>query len=196
MGASRIMIPAKSETKIRLAAGHAGVLVSAVAMIAIVAASNWLVQFPINDWLTWGAFSYPFSFLITDLTNRRFGPAAARRVIYAGFAVGVVLSAVLATSRIAVASGSAFLLAQLLDVTLFNWLRRQSWWRAPFVASGVGSIMDTAAFFGIAFIGTGLPWPTWAAGDLAVKLAFALFCLAPYRLLMDRIGPAWAAAPA
>ena len=84
------------------------------------------------------------------------------------------------------ASGAAFLLAQLLDVTLFNWLRRQSWWRAPFVASAVGSIVDTATFFGIAFIGTGLPWLTWAAGDLAVKLAFALFCLAPYRLLMDR----------
>jgi len=167
-----------------------------VAMVVIVAASNWLVQFPINDWLTWGAFAYPFSFLVTDLTNRRFGPGAARRVIYAGFAVGVVLSAVLATPRIAAASGSAFLLAQLLDVTLFNWLRRQSWWRAPFVASAVGSITDTATFFGIAFIGTGLPWFTWALGDLAVKMAFALFCLAPYRLLMDRLGPAWVAARA
>jgi queuosine precursor transporter len=162
-----------------------------VAMVVIVAASNWLVQFPINDWLTWGAFTYPFSFLVTDLTNRRFGPASARRVIYAGFAVGVVLSVVLATPRIAAASGAAFLLAQLLDVTLFNWLRRQTWWRAPFVASGAGSVVDTATFFGIAFIGTGLPWLTWALGDLAVKLAFALFCLAPYRLLMDRLGPAW-----
>ena len=190
------MNPSNSETKTPLSGDRTGVSVSAAAMVAIVAVSNWLVQFPINDWLTWAAFSYPFSFLVTDLTNRRFGPAAARRVIYVGFAVGVVLSAVLASSRIAAASGSAFLLAQLLDVTLFNWLRRQSWWRAPFVASGVGSIMDTAAFFGIAFIGTGLPWPTWAAGDLAVKLAFALFCLAPYRLLMDRIGPAWAPAPA
>ena len=190
------MNPANSGTKSLLAGDRMGVSVSAVAMVAIVAASNWLVQFPINDWLTWGAFSYPFSFLVTDLTNRRFGPAAARRVIYLGFAVGVALSAMLATPRIAAASGSAFLLAQLLDVTLFNWLRRQSWWRAPFVASGVGSIMDTATFFGLAFVGTGLPWTTWAAGDLAVKLAFALFCLAPYRLLMDRIGPAWAAAPA
>jgi uncharacterized PurR-regulated membrane protein YhhQ (DUF165 family) len=166
-------------------------LPAVMAMVVIVAASNWLVQFPINDWLTWGAFTYPFSFLVTDLTNRRFGPASARRVIYAGFAVGVLLSAILATPRIAVASGSAFLLAQLLDVTLFNWLRRQSWWRAPFVASGVGSVVDTGMFFGIAFIGTGLPWPTWALGDLAVKLAFAVFCLAPYRLLMERIGPAW-----
>ena len=163
-----------------------------LAMIAIVGASNFLVQFPINDWLTWGAFSYPFSFLVSDLTNRRFGPVAARRVIYAGFAVGVVLSAILATPRIAAASGSAFLLAQLLDVTVFNWLRRQSWWRAPFLASGIGSVVDTATFFGIAFVGTGLPWTTWALGDLAVKLAFAFFCLAPYRLLMFRIGPAWA----
>ena len=190
------MSPANSETKTLLARDRMGVSVSAAAMVAIVAASNWLVQIPINDWLTWGAFSYPFSFLVTDLTNRRFGPAAARRVIYVGFAVGVVLSAILATPRIAAASGSAFLLAQLLDVTLFNWLRRQSWWRAPFVASGAGSVMDTATFFGIAFVGTGLPWTTWAAGDLAVKLAFALFCLAPYRLLMARIGPGWAAARA
>ncbi|MGE0118091.1 MAG: VUT family protein [Dongiaceae bacterium] len=163
-----------------------------LAMVAIVAASNWLVQFPINDWLTWGAFTYPFAFLVTDLTNRRFGPAAARRVIYAGFAVGVVLSALLATPRIAAASGLAFLLAQLLDVTVFNWLRQRSWWRAPFVASALGSIADTATFFGIAFIGTGLPWITWGMGDLAVKLGFALFCLAPYRALMFRIGPAWA----
>ena len=190
------MSPANSETKTVLSGDRTGVAVSAAAMIAIVAASNWLVQFPINDWLTWGAFSYPFSFLVTDLTNRRFGPAAARRVIYAGFAVGVVLSAILAPWHIARASGAAFLLAQLLDVTLFNWLRRQSWWRAPFIGSGVGSVMDTATFFGMAFAGTGLPWMTWAAGDLVVKLAFALFCLAPYRLLMDRIGPAWAAAPA
>jgi hypothetical protein len=172
-------------------------LPAVLAMVIIVAASNWLVQFPINDWLTWGAFSYPFSFLVTDLTNRRFGPAAARRVIYAGFAVGVVLSTIIVKeARIPIASGMAFLIAQLLDVTVFNWLRRQSWWRAPFAASALGSVVDTSMFFGIAFIGTGLPWPTWAAGDLAVKLAFALFCLAPYRLLMDRIGPAWAAARA
>jgi uncharacterized PurR-regulated membrane protein YhhQ (DUF165 family) len=167
-----------------------------LAMVVIVATSNWLVQFPINDWLTWGAFSYPFSFLVTDLTNRRFGPVAARRVIYVGFAVGVVLSVILATPRIAAASGLAFLIAQLLDVTVFNWLRRQSWWRAPFAASALGSVVDTATFFGIAFIATGLPWITWALGDLAVKMSFALFCLAPYRLLMDRIGPAWAASRA
>lgn len=168
----------------------------ALAMMAIVASSNWLVQFPINDWLTWGAFSYPFAFLVTDLTNRRFGPAAARRVIYAGFAVGVALSVILATPRIAAASGLAFLVAQLLDVAIFNRLRQQSWWRAPFVSSVLASIIDTATFFGIAFIGTGLPWITWGLGDLAVKLAFALFCLAPYRALMVRIGPAWAASKA
>jgi uncharacterized PurR-regulated membrane protein YhhQ (DUF165 family) len=168
-----------------------------VAMVVIVAASNWLVQFPINDWLTWGAFTYPFSFLVTDLTNRRFGPGAARRVIYVGFAVGVVASAaIVQEARIPIASGTAFLIAQLLDVTVFNWLRRQSWWRAPFAASALGSVVDTGTFFGIAFINTGLPWFTWALGDLAVKLAFALLCLAPYRLLMDRIGPAWAAARA
>jgi queuosine precursor transporter len=102
------MIPANSETKTPFGGDRMGVSVSAVAMIVIVAASNWLVQFPINDWLTWGAFSYPFSFLVTDLTNRRFGPAAARRVIYVGFAVGVVLSAALATPRIAAASGSCW----------------------------------------------------------------------------------------
>lgn len=161
-------------------------------MVVIVAASNWLVQFPINDWLTWGAASYPFSFLVTDLTNRRFGPSATRRVIYVGFAVGVVLSAMLAPWRIAAASGSAFLVAQLLDVTVFNWLRQRSWWRAPFVSSILSSVVDTGTFFGGAFIGTGLPWFTWALGDLAVKLLFALFCLAPYRLLMFRFGPAWA----
>lgn len=163
----------------------------ALAMVVIVAASNWLVQFPINDWLTWGAFTYPFAFLVTDLTNRRLGPAATRRVIYVGFAVGVVLSVILATPRIAAASGLAFLVAQLLDVTVFNWLRQRSWWRAPFVSSVLGSVIDTAMFFGIAFIGTGLPWFTWGLGDLAVKLGFALFCLAPYRLLMFRFGPAW-----
>jgi hypothetical protein len=168
----------------------------ALAMVVIVAASNWLVQFPINDWLTWGAFTYPFSFLVTDLSNRRFGPAATRRVIYAGFVVGVVLSAALADWRIAAASGSAFLVAQLLDVTVFNWLRQQSWWRAPFISSILSSVIDTGMFFGIAFIGTGLPWFTWAIGDLAVKLCFALVCLAPYRVLMDRIGPAWGRAPA
>lgn len=164
-----------------------------LAMVVIVAASNWLVQFPINDWLTWAAFIYPFSFLVTDLTNRRLGPVAARRVIYVGFAVGVVASFIIVQKlRIPIASGTAFLIAQLLDVTVFNWLRRQSWWRAPFAASALGSAVDTGTFFSIAFLGTGLPWVTWALGDLAVKMFFALFCLAPYRLLMFRIGPAWA----
>ena len=111
-----------------------------LAMVVIVAASNWLVQFPINDWLTWAAFVYPFAFLVTDLTNRRLGPVAARRVIYAGFAVGVVASFMIVQElRIPIASGTAFLVAQLLDVTVFNWLRRLSWWRAPFVASALGS---------------------------------------------------------
>ncbi len=165
---------------------------AALAMVVIVSAANWLVQFPINDWLTWGAFSFPFAFLVTDLTNRRFGPGAARRVIVAGFVVAALLSALLATPRIAAASATAFLLGQLLDVTIFNRLRRQAWWRAPFVSSVIASAVDTAVFFGIAFVGTGLPWVTWGLGDLAVKLAFALFCLAPYRVLMAVIGPAWA----
>lgn len=163
-----------------------------IAMIVVVVASNWLVQFPINDWLTWGAFSYPLSFLVTDLTNRRFGPVVARRVVYVGFAVAVVLSALVAPVRIALASGSAFLVAQLLDITVFNYLRRQSWWRAPFISSAAASTIDTAMFFSIAFAGSGLPWITWGLGDLAVKLAMALFCLAPYRVLMAVVGPVWA----
>lgn len=160
-------------------------------MVVVVVASNFLVQFPINDWLTWGAFSYPFSFLVTDLTNRRHGPERARRVVYVGFAVGVVLSAVVAPSRIAIASGSAFLVAQLADITIFNRLRRQAWWRAPFVSSFLASALDTAVFFAFAFAGTGLPWVTWALGDYGVKLAMALFCLAPYRVLMAVVGPAF-----
>jgi uncharacterized PurR-regulated membrane protein YhhQ (DUF165 family) len=164
-----------------------------IAMVGVVVASNWLVQFPINDWLTWGAFSYPLAFLVTDLTNRRFGPERARRVVYVGFAVGVILSAWIAPVRIALASGAAFLVAQLLDITVFNWLRQQTWWRAPFVSSFLASIVDTAMFFSIAFAGTSVPWITLSLGDLAVKLAMALFCLAPYRVLMTVIGPVWRA---
>lgn len=164
----------------------------ALAMMAIVAASNYLVQFPINDWWTWGAATYPFAFLVTEMTNRRFGPAVARRVVYAGFVLGVALSALLAPPRIAAASGAAFLLAQLLDITVFNRLRRQVWWLAPFAAASLASIVDTAAFFSIAFAGTGVPWHTLAAGDLVAKLAMAVFCLAPYRLFMAWVRPVWA----
>jgi hypothetical protein len=157
------------------------------AMVAVVASSNVAVQYAINEWLTWGAFTYPFAFLVTDLTNRRLGPARARMVVYVGFALAVVLSSLLATPRIALASGSAFLTAQLLDILVFNRLRRQSWWRAPLISSAISSVWDTAVFFGLAFAGTGLPWVTWAFGDLGVKGAMALVLLFPFRVLM---GPA------
>ncbi len=163
------------------------------AMIAIVAASNVLVQYPINDWLTWGALTYPVSFLVTDVINRALGPARARRVVYAGFALAVALSWFLADPRIAVASGTAFLAAQLLDIAVFDRLRRGSWWRAPLVSSAAGSVLDTALFFSIAFAGTGLPWITWGLGDLAVKFAAALLFLAPFRVLMAWARPVEAA---
>ena len=155
-----------------------------IAMTIIVAASNFLVQYPINDWLTWGALTYPVAFLITDLTNRRLGPQSARRVVYVGFAFAVVLSIVLATPRIAMASGSAFLAAQLLDITVFNRLRRARWWLAPLTSSVLGSVLDTALFFALAFAGTAVPWITLAFGDLGVKLAMALLMLVPFRLLL------------
>src|SRR5690606_15787250 len=115
------------------------------AMTAVVVASNFLVQFPFSHFglgevLTWGAFTYPFAFLVTDLSNRRYGPGTARRVVIAGFTAAVVLSIWLATPRIAIASGSAFLLAQMLDVSIFDWLRRQAWWRAPLISTIIGSI--------------------------------------------------------
>jgi uncharacterized PurR-regulated membrane protein YhhQ (DUF165 family) len=162
-----------------------GVVAAVVAMTVIVVASNVLVQFPVNDWLTWGAFTYPVAFLVTDLANRRLGPAAARRVVYLGFALAVICSIWLATPRIALASGTAFLVAQLLDVQVFDRLRRGSWWRAPLVSSAVASTIDTALFFSLAFALTGLPWVGWALGDLAVKLAVALAMLVPFRLLMS-----------
>lgn len=161
------------------------------AIIGVVVASNVLVQFPINDWLTWGAFTYPAAFLVTDLTNRRLGPGAARRVASLGFLCAVALSIWLATPRIAFASGTAFLSAQLMDIAIFNRLRQAPWWRAPLFSSGLASVWDTAIFFSLAFAGTGLPWVTWAVGDLAVKLLMALVLLAPFRLFMGgRAAPA------
>ena len=164
-----------------------GLILGVAAMTLIVAASNLLVQYPINDWLTWGAFTYPVSFLVNDLTNRHLGPGRARRVVYAGFAVGVLLSVMLSTPRIAAASGLAFLSAQLLDVSIFNRLRQGAWWRAPLVSSVVASVLDTALFFSLAFAGTGLPWTTWAAGDLAVKGAMAGVMLLPFWTLRRAI---------
>jgi len=203
------------------------------AMALVVVASNVLVQFPVDgnvgglalaDILTWGAFTYPFAFLVTDLANRRYGPAVARRIVFVGFMLAVACSIVVPPLlfrygliefetaadrlvRIAIASGAAFLAAQLLDVTVFNWLRRQSWWRAPVLGSLAGSVLDTAVFFSVAFsaafvfagpgdafalenapllglLSAETPrWISWAIGDLTVKLLIAVFALIPYRLI-------------
>lgn len=160
--------------------------IAVLAMIVTVAASNYLVQFPINDVLTWGAFTYPVSFLVTELTNRLYGPKRARQVVYAGFAAAVLVSAFLASPRIALASGTAFLAAQLLDVSVFNRLRQGSWWRAPLAASLAGSLLDTALFWSIAFLGEDIPLLTLAAGDMSVKLLMALLMLTPFRLIVWR----------
>jgi len=160
-----------------------------IAMIIVVASSNFLVQFPINNWLTWAALTYPISFLITDLTNRSYGPILARRVVYAGFALAIGLSIWLATPRIALASGLAFLIAQLLDVYVFDYLRRRVWWKPPLVSSTVGSAIDTVIFFSIAFVGTGVPWITIGIGDFGIKLAIAIGLLLPFRALIFLIKP-------
>ena len=156
------------------------------AMAIIVTASNILVEQPINDWLTWGALTYPVAFLITDLANRTQGAAVARKVVIVGFVAAVVMSLLLANPRIALASGTAFLVAQLFDVYVFDRLRNQSWWMPPFVSSTLGSIVDTALFFSIAFVATGLPWVTWAIGDFGVKMALALIMLIPFRVAFVR----------
>ena len=150
----------------------------------IVVGSNILVQVPLNDWLTWGGLSYPVAFLVTDVLNRRFGPAAARRVAWVGFAAALAVSVWVASPRIALASGLAYLCAQLIDIRVFDRLRDQRWWRAPLLSGTAGALFDTAVFFGVAFAGTGLPWLTWMLGDLAVKLAVNLAMLAPFRALM------------
>jgi len=206
------------------------------AMAVVVVASNVLVQFPVQgqvgglslaDVLTWGAFTYPLAFLVTDLANRRHGPVMARRVVLFGFALAVASSILFPPLlfrlgliefetaadrlvRIATASGLAFLAAQLLDVTVFNWLRRQSWWRAPIIGTLCGSVVDTAIFFSVAFaaafafvgpddafaleaaplLGIGpveaARWMSWAMSDLAVKLLIAVFALIPYRIIAWR----------
>jgi len=159
-------------------------------MAVVVVASNILVGYPINDWLTWGALTYPVAFLVTDVTNRRFGPRAARRVVYVGFALAVVLSVVLASPRIALASGSAFLVAQTLDIQVFDRLRDQVWWLPPLVSSLLGSALDTALFFTLAFYGTGLPWIGWGIGDFGVKVTVALLLLPAFRVLVRGRDPA------
>ncbi|MBV6633647.1 MAG: VUT family protein [Alphaproteobacteria bacterium] len=173
---------------------------SVLAMALVVLVANIAVQYPVpdalvggalplSDWLTWGAFVFPLAFLVTDLTNRLFGVKAAGKVVLVGFICGVVLSAIFADLRIAAASGTAFLTAQLLGVTVFDRLRQASWWMAPLISSLLGSVVDTALFFSLAFAGTGLPWVTWALGDFAAKLIMAGFALAPFRMIS-----VWAAA--
>ncbi len=162
------------------------------AMAAVIVLSNVLVQHPINDWLTWGAFSYPLVFLVTDLTNRALGPQAARRVAWIGFAVAVAVSLALAPWRIALASGAAFILSQVMDIAVFNRWRAMSWWKAPLIGSLVASCIDTGVFFFLAFAGSDFDWLTLAAGDLAVKAAMATLLLAPYRALLPRL-QTWAA---
>ena len=162
-------------------------LAMTAAMMLIVASANVLVQYPVNDWLTWGALTYPISYFITDLTNRLRGPRAARRVVWAGFALAVLLSAVLATPRIALASGTAFLVSQLLDVAVFDRLRGRAWWQPPLFSSVVGSAVDTALFFALVFAGTSMPWITLAVGDYGVKVAIAVVMLAPWWWLARRV---------
>ncbi|MFC4353464.1 queuosine precursor transporter [Fodinicurvata halophila] len=164
-----------------------GFLMGLVAMTLLVTASNILVQYPINDFLTFGALTYPACFLVTDLCTRALGAQQARRVVLAGFAVAVLLSLVLATPRIALASGAAFLTAQLLDVFIFDRLRRAAWWQAPLLSSFLASAIDTALFFGLAFWGTTVPWVTLGLGDYGVKVALALVMLIPFRALIALI---------
>ena len=165
-------------------------------MALIVALSNYLVQFPIKylnlqDLFTYGAFSYPIAFLITDLANRSYGKIIARKTVYIGFIMGLVLTLCFSTDfsnliskRIAVGSGTAFLIAQLLDVQVFDKLREKVWYVAPLVSSLIGSFIDTFLFFSIAFYGTGVNWITLSFGDLLVKIFVALVMLIPFRLLI------------
>ena len=182
-------------------------ILPALAMIFVVVASNILVQYPfeplgLGDYLTWGAFTYPVAFLVTDLTNRRYGAGTARRLVAVGFVIAVALSIWLATPRIALASGTAFLVGQLLDIAVFNRFRRQSWWRAPLIGSVFGSVIDTALFFSLAFAGDvemsgpvdfmGLSLPLWqslAICDFLVKMLLALLALVPYGALLRAIRP-------
>ena len=157
------------------------------AMAIVIVLSNVVVQYPINDWLTWGAFTYPLVFLVSDLTNRALGPQAARRVAWIGFAVAVAVSLGLAPWRIALASGTAFLLSQLMDVAVFNRWRQQTWWKAPLIGSLVASTVDTGVFFFLAFAGSDMNWLMLAAGDLAMKALMAVLLLAPYRALLPRL---------
>jgi len=170
-------------------------------MGAVVLSSNYLVQFPINyygldELLTYGAFSYPIAFLITDLTNRSFGKLVAQKIVYFGFLLGIGFTIIFSTDfadlisiRIAVGSGIAFLTAQLLDVQIFDNLRKKKWFIAPLTSSIIGSTIDTFLFFFISFYATGVPWFTLALGDLAVKIFVALIMLIPFKMLLKTFKP-------
>ena len=163
--------------------------------------SNFLVQFPVKHYgleniLTYGAFSYPIAFLITDLANRSFGKLIARKIVYVGFTIGVLFTLIFSTNfsdlisiRIAIGSGTAFIVAQLLDVQVFDKLRRKTWFIAPLFSSLIGSTVDTFLFFSISFYGTGVPWITLSLGDLGVKIFIALIMLIPFRLLLRTLKP-------
>ena len=168
-------------------------------MGVVVLSSNYLVQFPIKYYgleeiLTYGAFTYPIAFLITDLANRSYGKFIARKIVYIGFAIGVSFTLLFSTNftdlisvRIAIGSGKAFLVAQLIDVQIFDKLRKKSWFVAPLTSSFIGSTVDTFLFFSISFYGTGIPWITLSLGDLMVKIFVALIMLIPFRLLLGTL---------
>ena len=170
-------------------------------MGAVVLSSNYLVQFPVNYYglnqiLTYGAFSYPVAFLITDLANRSYGKIVARKIVYFGFFLGIGFTVLFSTNfadlisiRIAIGSGVAFLTAQLLDVQIFDNLRKKKWFVAPLTSSLFGSTVDTFLFFSISFYGTGIPWFTLALGDLTVKIIVALIMLVPFRMLLKTFKP-------
>ena len=170
-------------------------------MGVVVLASNYLVQFPIKYYgleeiLTYGAFSYPIAFLITDLANRSYGKLIARQIVYIGFAIGISFTLLFSTNfgdlisvRIAIGSGTAFLVAQLIDVQIFDKLRMKKWFVAPLTSSFIGSVVDTFLFFSISFYATGIPWVTLSLGDLAVKILVALVMLIPFRILLGTLKP-------
>jgi len=169
----------------------------AFSMGLVVLTSNYLVQFPVkyfnlSELLTYGAFSYPVAFLITDLANRIYGKIVARKIVYIGFVIGIIFTFLFSTNfsdlisiRIAIGSGTAFIVAQLLDVKIFDKLRNKVWFIAPIISSFIGSIVDTFLFFSISFYGTGINWVTLSFGDLMVKIFVALLMLIPFRLFLD-----------
>ena len=177
-------------------------LLFSLIMGVVVLASNYLVQFPIKYYgleeiLTYGAFSYPIAFLITDLANRSYGKLIARQIVYIGFIIGISFTLLFSTNfadlisvRIAVGSGTAFLVAQLIDVQIFDKLRKKKWFVAHLTSSFIGSTVDTFLFFSISFYATGIPWVTLSLGDLAVKIFVALVMLIPFRLLLGTLKPA------